>query len=62
MTMDVGGVLIDSISICGAIVYSVATVKVEEHGEESIVAGETEAPWNRMILETLLIPLDEDVA
>ncbi len=62
LTTDVNGVLIHGIDVCGAIIESIATVEVEEHGEEAIVTGEAETPRDCRILEALLVQLDKDVA
>jgi hypothetical protein len=62
MAMNVDRVVINGVDISGTVVQAVLTFKVEAHGEERIVTRKFDAPRDGGVLETLLGPLDEDVA
>jgi hypothetical protein len=62
MAANVDRVVINSVHVGGTVVQAMATFKVEVHGERSIVTGKFDAPGDGGVFETLLGPLDEDVA
>ncbi len=62
MAANVDRVVIDSVHVGGTVVQAMATFKVEVHGEKSVVTGKFDAPGDSGVFETLLGPLDKDVA
>ena len=62
MATNVDRVVIDGVHISGTVIQAVSTFKVEPHGEEHVMTGKFDAPRDGGVLETLLGPLDEDVA